>query len=89
VTTPELKREIKALIIEALQIRDVTPEQVADDAPLFGNPLLKLDSVDALEIIVAVQRRYGARIDDRNLARTVLQSVNSLAEFVSAQRGVS
>ena len=80
-----LKLEIKRLIIEALRIKDVDPRDIDDDAPLFGNSALGLDSVDSLEIIVALQRRYGARVDDQNLARTVLHSVSSIADFVSGQ----
>ena len=84
--TPELKREIKTMIIDVLRIPDVKPEDVDDSVPLFENSKLDLDSVDALELVVAIQRNYGARIDDQNLARLVLQSVDSIAQFVEANR---
>lgn len=82
--TAELKRDVKLMIIEALRIPNVKPEDVDDDLPIFTNPVLGLDSVDALELVVAIQKRFGARVDDRNLARTILQSVTSIADFVAA-----
>lgn len=82
----KLNREIKQLIIDALKIADVTPDDIEDDAPIFGNPKLDLDSLDAVELFVALQKTYGAKIDDQNLARDVLQSVDRIAEFVRANR---
>ncbi len=82
----KLNREIKQLIIDALRIADVTPDDIEDGAPIFGNPKLDLDSLDAVELFVALQKTYGAKIDDQNLARDVLQSVDRIAEFVRANR---
>ncbi len=82
----ELKNEIKALIIEAIQIEDVTPEEIDSSASLFESDLLGLNSIDGLELVAALQRDYGARIDDQNLARNVLQSVDTMAEFVEKCR---
>ncbi|HNY03643.1 MAG TPA: phosphopantetheine-binding protein [Bacteroidales bacterium] len=85
--TPELKLEIKNLIMSTLSITDVNPADVDDDAPLFGGGnALTLDSVDAIEIIMAIQRTYGFRIADQNLAREVVRSVNSIARFICEQR---
>ena len=81
--TAQLKRDVKVMIIETLRVPGVSPDQVDDETPIFENPLLNLDSVDALELVVAIQRRNGARIDDRNLARAVLRSVTTIAEFVA------
>lgn len=86
--TDELKREIKQLVIDALQIPDVQPDQVDDSSPLFGNELLDLDSIDAVELVVALQRTYGTHIDDQTLARSVLHSVDTIAEFVEANRTI-
>ena len=84
--TPELKQEIKELIIDALKIPDVKPEEIADDASLFeGETSLQIDSVDALEIVMALQRKYGVRIDDKNPGRFVIRTVNSIADFVAAE----
>ena len=81
--SPELKTEIKNMIMETLNITDVKPEDVDDEKPLFGGDnALTLDSVDAIEIIMALQRTYGIRIADQTLARYVIRSVNSIAEFI-------
>ena len=85
--TPELKREIKELIIEALKLPDVKPEDIVDSASLFeGDQSLQIDSVDALEIVMALQRKYGVRIDDKNPGRFVIKSVDTIADFVARER---
>ncbi len=82
----KLKNEIKELIIDKLKITHVTADEVPDDAPLFGqdNPL-GLDSIDAIEIILALQQNYNVRIADQNLARVILESVNSIADFLEKE----
>ena len=88
VPTEELRTEIKNLIMETLGITGIRPEEIDNDKPLFGGEnALTLDSVDALEIIMAIQRKYGFRIADQNLARTVVRSINSIAEFLVTQPG--
>ncbi len=88
--TPELKHEIKELIIEALKLPDVTPEDIDDAASLFeGDNSLQIDSVDALEIVMALQRKYGVRIDDKNPGRFIIKSVDTIADFVAKERAVS
>jgi len=85
--SPELKLEIKKMIVETLNITDARPEDILDDAPLFGGGnTIQLDSVDALEIIMAIQRQYNVRIADQNLSRTVLRSVNTIAKFIHQNR---
>lgn len=85
--TPELKLEIKQLIIDTLNIKDVKAEEILDDKPLFsGENNLTLDSIDAIELIMAIQRRYGVRMDDQNVARNILTSIDSIAEFVASSR---
>jgi acyl carrier protein len=59
---PEMEFDIKKLIIESLKLEDITPEQIDSDEPLFGDGL-GLDSIDALELGVAIRQRYGIRID--------------------------
>lgn len=83
----ELKQEIKLLIMEVLDITDVKPDEVGNDDQLFaeGN-VMGLDSIDALEIVMALQERYGVRIDDKNQSRFILRSVSSIAEFISKNR---
>jgi acyl carrier protein len=85
--TPELKSEIKKMIMDTLNITDVRPEDVDDEKPLFGSDnALTLDSVDAIEIIMALQRSYGIRIADQTTARYVIRSVNSIAEFILTEK---
>lgn len=82
-----LKQEIKKLIIDSLNIPDVNPGDIRDDASLFEpNNVLELDSVDALEIVMALQRKYGVKLDDQNTSRYVLTSVDTIAEFVARER---
>jgi acyl carrier protein len=86
-TYEELKLEIKNLIMSTLSINDLKPEEVDDVKPLFGSDnALTLDSVDAIEIIMAIQRNYGIRIADQNLARQVISSIDSIARFISEQQ---
>ena len=85
--TKELKREIKELIIESLKLADVTPEDIQDSASLFEEDnALQIDSVDALEIVMALQRQYGVHIDDQNLGRFIIKSVDTIAEFVAKEQ---
>ncbi len=87
IPTEDLKLEIKKLIMTTLAIEDVNPDDVDDEKPLFGGDnALTLDSVDAIEIIMAIQRNYGIRIADQNLAREVVRSINSIAQFITDQR---
>ena len=83
--TQELKREIKKLIVDTLKIQDIKPEEIGDDESLFeGN--LGIDSVDALELVMALQRTYKVHIDDQNLGRFIIKTVNTIAEFVAKEQ---
>lgn len=82
----ELEREIKVLIIESLKLEGVTPEGIQAPAPLFGEGL-GLDSIDALELAMALRKRFGVKFEASNAAnREIFGSVRSLAEFVSRNR---
>jgi len=82
----DLKADIKKMIIETLNMQDITSEDIGDDLPLFGGEnTLGLDSIDAIELVMAVQRDFKVRIDDQNLAREVLKDVNSIAEFIQSK----
>lgn len=76
-----LKRELKELIIYECQ-KEIAPEQIADDMPLFGDDGPDLDSLDALQIAMAVQRKYGKRIEGNTETRSALASINALADFI-------
>lgn len=83
----QLKHDIKQLIIDTLNIKDVKPEDVPNEASLFGdNNPMGLDSIDGIEIIMAVQRKYNVRMDDQNVARFILESINTIAEFVTKEQ---
>lgn len=85
-TGVELKADIKKMIVETLNMQDIQPEDIGDDLPLFGGDnTLGLDSIDAIELVMAVQREFKVRIDDQNLAREVLKDVNSIAEFIESK----
>jgi acyl carrier protein len=76
------KHELKQLIIETCD-KQVAPEAVADDAVLFGDgSVLELDSVDGLQISMALQKRYGVRITDGKEMRRIFTSVNALADYL-------
>ncbi|OYY48882.1 MAG: acyl carrier protein [Methylophilaceae bacterium 17-44-8] len=80
-----LSLEIKHLIINALDLEDITPEDILDDAPLFEPDGLGLDSIDALEIGVALRKKYKLQIQDSNANnRDHFRSVSSLAHFVES-----
>ena len=81
ISTHELKRKI----IESLKLQDITPEQIDDDAPLFGTGL-GLDSIDALELVVLLEKEYGIVIKDIEEGRPAFRSVKTLAEFIAAKR---
>ena len=77
--------ELKSKIIESLKLQDITPEQIDDDAPLFGTGL-GLDSIDALELVVLLEKEYGIVIKDIEEGRPAFRSVKTLAEFIEAKR---
>ena len=84
-----LKTEIKELIIQTLNIKNVQAEQVPDSIPLFSKEnILNLDSIDGIELVMAIQEKYQVRIGDQNVARNVLESIDSIAEFVIRQKGL-
>lgn len=73
----ELKTQIKRLLVENLMLQSKA-EEIADDLPLFGPGSLGLDSVDALQLVVALDKNYGLKIPDPEAAKKVLQSVNTI-----------
>ena len=77
----ELKKKIKTLMVENLMLQ-VTADEIADDQLLFGPGSLGLDSVDALQLVVALDKNFGLKIPDPGAAKEILQSVNSIADAV-------
>jgi acyl carrier protein len=80
-----LKSEIKQLLIESLDLRGKSEADIPDDLPLFGQGL-KLDSLDALQLAVALEERYGVEIPDDEAGRSIFASVNAIAAFVASKR---
>ena len=81
-----LKQKIKETIISSLQLEDIKPENIVDDAPLF-NEGLGLDSIDALELGVALKKKFGIMFSSESKQnKAVFASVNSLAEYIASER---
>jgi acyl carrier protein len=81
-----LPEELKAKIIQSLNLQDITPAQIDNDAPLFGAGGLELDSIDALELVVMLEKEYSIVIKDIEEGRPAFKSVNTLAAFIAAKR---
>lgn len=82
----ELKDELKSKMIEALNLEEMTPADIDDNAPLFGDAGLGLDSIDVLELIVLLERNYGIKISDPKQGKEIFSSVSTMADFVAANR---
>ena len=80
--TTELKKQLKSIIIEELNLEEIEPQEIGDDDPLFGDEGLGLDSLDAVELVVLVQKHFGVEIRDMDEGREALSSITSLAEFI-------
>ncbi|SPE58979.1 Acyl carrier protein [Verrucomicrobia bacterium] len=80
----ELKQQIKSLIVENLMLQAGAAE-IRDDQPLFGPDSLGLDSVDALQLVVALDKSFGLKIADPAMAKEVLHSVNTIVEAVQGK----
>ena len=76
-----IKEKLKKILVEELNLEDISPEEIEDDAQLFGEGL-GLDSLDAVELVVLVQKHFGVEIKDMEEGRPALQSVSSLAAFI-------
>lgn len=82
----ELKEKLKEQIISQLSLEDLTPSDISDDAPLFSEEGLGLDSIDALEFIVLLETNYELKISDPNQGREIFHSINSLAEYIEKNK---
>ncbi|MBO7445945.1 MAG: acyl carrier protein [Bacteroidales bacterium] len=82
----ELIDELKMKMIEALNLEEMTPADIDEQAPLFGEEGLGLDSIDVLELIVLLDRTYGIKIEDPKLGKEIFTSVRTMADYVAANR---
>ncbi len=81
----DLTRELKTKIIEVLDLNEITPEEINDEAPLFGEGL-GLDSIDALELIVLLEKDYGIKLNDQSEGKKIFTSIKSIASYVKEHR---
>jgi acyl carrier protein len=77
--------KLKQEIIEVLNLEDVKPEDIDDNAPLFGEGL-GLDSIDALELIVLMEKNYGIKLQDANQGKEIFKSISNMAEYIQQNR---
>jgi acyl carrier protein len=82
----DLINQLKGQIIESLNLDGVKPESIKSDAPLFGDQGLGLDSIDALELIVLMEKNYGIKLKDPKMGKQIFSSVRTMAEFVEKNR---
>ncbi len=83
--TAELKQQLKKQIIEFLNLQSISPEDIKDDEPLFGEGL-GLDSIDSIELIVLLGREYGITIQDPKQGRKILVDINTMVAYIEQHR---
>jgi len=84
-SNPDLRSRIKEMLVKNLMLQ-VTPEQIGDDAPLFGPGGLGLDSIDALELVVSMEKTFGVGVPNSEVAGTALRSVNTIHDYILEKR---
>lgn len=77
-----LAARLKSLLVETLKLDDVRPEDIPDDEPLFGSARFGLDSIDALELVLRLEKEFGVKIGSSEESRRALASIGSLAAFI-------
>ncbi|MBP1612912.1 MAG: acyl carrier protein [Bacteroidetes bacterium] len=82
----ELIEKLKKELIEELNLEEITPEEIDSEAPLFGNEGLGLDSIDALEIILILERSYGIKIENVSEGKQIFYSVRTIADYITASQ---
>ena len=78
---PDLRSRIKEMLVKNLMLQ-TTPDQIADDLPLFGVNGLGLDSIDALELVVSMEKTFGVGVPNSEIASKALRSVNTIHDYV-------
>jgi acyl carrier protein len=84
----QLMSDLKKQIVEVLNLKHINPAEIADDQPLFVDGL-GLDSIDALELIVLLQRQYNIKLTDAQQGPKIFKSVKSMAEFITLQKSAN
>lgn len=81
-----LNFQLKQLIVSTLKLDDIKPEDIPDDEPLIGSPKFGLDSIDALELVVKLEKEFGVKIGSSEESRKALASVGALADYIRARQ---
>ena len=81
-----LSEQLKKIIIDELNLEDIEVSEIDDDDPLFGDEGLGLDSLDAVELVVLIQKHFGVEIKDMEEGKVALASISSLVDFVKSKR---
>ena len=76
----------KKVLIEYLNLEDISPDELGDNDALFGEDGLGLDSVDAIELVLAVEKEYGVKIEDSKQYETIFATVQSLLDYINANK---
>ncbi|WP_438479909.1 phosphopantetheine-binding protein [Oleiharenicola lentus] len=77
---------LKQLVVSTLKLDDLRPEDIPDDEPLFGSPKFGLDSIDALELVVQIEKEFGVKIGSSEESRKALASIATLAAYIRSQK---
>ncbi|NCD11448.1 MAG: acyl carrier protein [Epsilonproteobacteria bacterium] len=79
-------RTLKEILIRNLKLEDITPEDIDDEMPLFGEDGLGLDSVDSIELVLTIDKEFGIKIVDSKEYQTIFATVKSLLDFINASK---
>lgn len=82
----DLRGQIKEMLVKNLMLQ-TTADQISDELPLFGPGSLGLDSIDALELAVSLEKTFGVRVPNSEVAATALRNVNTIRDYILEQRG--
>ena len=85
-TNLELSEQLKKIIIEELNLEDIEISEIDDNDPLFGDEGLGLDSLDAVELVVLIQKHFGVEIKDMEEGKVALASISSLVDFIKNRK---
>ena len=84
----DLRAEIKEMLVKNLMLQ-ITPDQIGDDTPLFGADGLGLDSIDALELVVSMEKTFGVGVPNSEVATKALRSVNTIRDYILEKRAAA